>query len=211
VRNIRSKIAWLATVVVLAIAPAAHAGWTDNWDTIRQAASQLQSIEADFVQTRTLKILTRPIVSRGTLSYRRPADLRWEYASPVKSVVVMKGGNVGRYIKRNEGWVADSSAKLDAMKVVLGEINQWLSGNFSQSKTFRPELKTGDPAKVELVPVEEGLRKIISKIEITLGKDSGSVTSIDIYEGNEGKTHIEFTNAKYNQSIPDDRFGPPGQ
>jgi outer membrane lipoprotein carrier protein len=211
VTKLRSKIAWLATLVVLAVAPAAHAGWTENWDTIRASAGQLQSLETDFVQTRTLKILTRPIVSRGTLAYRRPADLRWEYTSPVKSVLVMKGGNVGRYIKRTEGWVPDSSAKLDAMKVVLGEINQWLGGNFSQSKTFRPELKGGDPAKVELVPIEEGLRKIITKIEITLGKDAGTVTSIDIHEGNEGKTHIEFSNAKYNQSIPDDRFGPPGQ
>jgi outer membrane lipoprotein-sorting protein len=189
------------------MAPVASA-WTDSWDTIRSSAQQMQSIDASFVQTRTLKILNRPIVSRGVLLYRRPADLRWEYTSPVKSVLVMKGGNAGRYIKRGDGWVADSSARLDAMKVVLGEINLWLGGNFSQSKTFKPELKAGSPATVELVPIEPTLRNIISKIVITLGKDPGTVQSIDIHEGNEGTTHIEFSSVKYNQPIADDRFGP---
>ena len=203
----RSMMAVVAAALVLAGSSVADA-WTENWDSIRSSAQQMQSIEANFVQTRTLKILTRPITSRGVLLYRRPADLRWEYTSPVKSVLVMKGGNAGRYIRRGDRWVADSSAKLDAMKVVLGEINLWLGGNFSQSKTFKPELKPGNPATVEMIPIEPTLRNIISKIVITLGKDPGTVDSIDIHEGAEGTTHIVFSNVKYNQPIADDRFGP---
>ena len=92
--KLRSFLAVVAAAVVLAASSAADA-WTGNWDSIRTSAQQMQSIEANFVQTRTLKILTRPIVSRGVLLYRRPADLRWEYTSPVKSVLVMKGATQG--------------------------------------------------------------------------------------------------------------------
>jgi len=199
----------MAGLGVMAFASQAFA-WAESWDAIRKAAQDVHTIQCDFVQTRTLKILNRPIVSRGTMAFRRPSDLRWEYTSPLQSVLLMRGGTAGRYIKRPEGWVTDSSAKLDAMKVVLSEINLWLAGDFNASKTFRPELHA-DPATattVELVPIDPSLAKIISRIVLKLGAKPGSVDSIEIQEGAEGSTRIEFSNVRQNAQIPEERFAP---
>ena len=186
--------------------------WHQDWDGIRKAAATVKTIETAFVQTRSLKILSKPLVSRGLLVYRRPDDLRWEYQSPVQTLLLVRAGNVRRLIKHGGRWVADAGARLEAMKLVLGEINLWLDGNFASSRTFRAMLRpasAGRPAQVELSPVDPSLTKIIARVAIVFGERPGTVAAIDIYEDNEGVTHIAFENPRYGGVIPDERFEPP--
>jgi outer membrane lipoprotein-sorting protein len=206
---------WLLAIAGFLAAGAAGAAppaWHQDWNGVRQAAAAVKTIETSFVQTRTLKILRKPLVSRGVMAYRRPNDLRWEYQSPLETLLVVRGGNVRRLIKHGGTWVPDASAKLEAMKIVLGEIGLWLDGNFTASKTFRPELRPADkgqPAHVDLLPVDPSLGKIISRIAILFGERPGTVDAIDIFEEGEGVTHIAFENPRYGQAIPDERFEPP--
>jgi len=58
----------------------------------------IKTIEAAFVQTRTLKILSHPW-SHEDHGYRRPSDLRWEYRSPLQTLLVVRAGNVQRLIR----------------------------------------------------------------------------------------------------------------
>ena len=198
--------------MLLSARPVAAATWYDDWASIRKAAASIKSIETSFVQTRTLKILTKPLVSRGIMAFRRPYDLRWEYQSPLETLLVAKGGNIHRLIKHGTTWVADVSGRMEAMKIVLGEINLWLDGDFSSSKTFRPELhpaRAGQAAHVALIPLDPSLGKIIARITIGFGERPGTVSAIDIFEEGEGVTRIVFENARFDQSIPDQRFEPP--
>jgi len=198
----------LACALLLAGTPALAAPPSTDWEEIRRAASSIKSIETSFVQTKALKILARPLVSRGVMAFRRPNDLRWEYQSPLQTLLVARAGSVQRFIKHGDAWVADSTAKLEAMKIVLGEINQWLNGDFTSSKTFRPELRK-TPSTVDLLPVDPSLAKIISRIVISFAERPGTVRAIDIYEGDAGVTHIAFENTRYDVPIPDQRFEPP--
>jgi outer membrane lipoprotein-sorting protein len=202
----------LLTCLLGADGPAPRAVWYQDLASIRQAAAQVQTLEATFVQTRTLKILKKPLISRGLLAYRRPNDLRWEYQSPLPTLLVVRAGNAQRLLKHGTEWVSDASARLEAMKLVLGEISLWLDGNFTASKTFRPELRPASkdqPAHVALFPLDPSLGKLISRIVITFGEQPGTVAAIDIFEQGEGQTHIAFADARYNQAIPDDRFETP--
>jgi outer membrane lipoprotein-sorting protein len=203
----------LAFALVLGTdAPAPPLSWYRDMESIRKAAATVQTFEASFVQTRTLKILKKPVVSRGLIAYRRPSDLRWEYQSPLAILLVVRAGNAQRLLKQGSQWVTDSSARLEAMRLVLGEINLWLDGNFGASKTFRPELRPASkdqPAHVALVPVDASLAKIISRITIAFGERPGTVAAIDILEEGEGATHIAFEKPRYNEAIPDERFETP--
>jgi outer membrane lipoprotein-sorting protein len=206
---------WLLAIAGFLAAGAGSAAppaWHQDWNGVRQAAATVKTIETSFVQTRTLKILRKPLVSRGVMAYRRPNDLRWEYQSPLETLLLVRGGSVRRLLKHGGVWVPDASAKLEAMKIVLGEIGLWLDGNFTASKTFRPELRPADkgqPAHVDLLPVDPSLGKIISRIAILFGQRPGTVDAIDIFEEGEGVTHIAFENPRYGQAIPDERFEPP--
>ncbi len=204
--------ALFAFVFLLAAEPAAPTAWHRDLATIREAAATLRTFEADFVQTRTLKILKKPLVSRGLVAYRRPNDLRWEYQSPLGMLLVVRKGNAQRLLKHGNEWVTDHGAKLEAMKLVLDEINLWLEGNFAASRTFRPELRPAtkqQPAHVDLLPLDPALGKIIARITIAFGEQPGTVSAIDIFEQGEGVTHIVFEHPRYNEPVSDERFETP--
>ena len=195
-------------LTALTISPPSHA-WAESWESIRHAARNARSIEADFVQTRKMAILKKPIVSRGTISFRQPSDLRWEYASPLQSVLIAHDGKIARYIRSGDAYTTDSSARLEAMRVVLSEINLWLAGDFNASKTFKPSIVPGPPLTVVLVPIEPALRDVISRIVLSPGEKPGTVDSIEIHEDGENVTRIQFSNVRTNTSIPDSRFARP--
>jgi hypothetical protein len=192
--------------------PAPSPAWHQDLASVHRAVSAIQTIQASFVQTRTLKILRKPLVSRGVIAFRRPNDLRWEYQSPLPVLLVVRAGEAQRLLKHGPQWVSDASAKLEAMKLVLGEISLWLNGNFAASRTFRPELRpaTRDrPARVDLLPLDAGLGKIIAHIGLSLGERPGAISAIDIFEQDEGVTHITFENPRYDEAVPDERFDTP--
>ena len=90
--------------------------WSDSWEGIRDASHRITSLEARFVQKKTLPILAKPFVSQGRFFYQPPAQLRWEYDSPVRSVLIMNGDAVKRYLKDQDKWREDAGAALPAMK-----------------------------------------------------------------------------------------------
>src|SRR6185503_6010624 len=44
---------------------------------------------AGFTEKKNLKLLARPVVSRGELYYNRPNQVRWEYLEPDRKVFVI--------------------------------------------------------------------------------------------------------------------------
>ena len=53
--------------------------------------SSILSLEADFVQTKTVALMNEPQVSTGHMTYRAPDYLRWEYRTPQAVVWEMDG------------------------------------------------------------------------------------------------------------------------
>lgn len=51
----------------------------------------IMSLEADFVQTKTIALMDEPQVSTGHLSYRSPDYMQWAYTSPQTVVWEIKG------------------------------------------------------------------------------------------------------------------------
>ena len=60
------------------------------------------SLEADFVQTKTVALMNEPQVSSGHMSYRSPDYMRWEYKKPQNIVWEVDGNksNVNPQIQK---------------------------------------------------------------------------------------------------------------
>lgn len=157
---------------------------------------------SDFTQKKHMKILSRPLVSEGKLFYISPKTLRWEYSSPVKSILIMNESSVHRYIVKDTGYETDRSVNLQAMRIVLDEITGWLNGRFEDNPGFTAELEKKKPGRIILTPREQSLSKTISRIVIEPSKEPGVIEKITIYESSDSCTVIEFKNVKLN-SDPD--------
>lgn len=160
----------------------------------------LQSIQADFIQEKHLKILVRPIISTGTFIFQAPQSLRWEYRTPVPSILLMHGSRVKKIIEKDGRLVEDKGMGLDSMQVVLGEISNWLDGRFSDNDMF--SVSFPDKRSVLLTPKEQALAGIISKIELKLADRKGLLDEVIIFEGPESYTKMIFKNRVLNKEIP---------
>nr|MBF0223694.1 outer membrane lipoprotein carrier protein LolA [Desulfobulbaceae bacterium] len=120
-------------LILLSLTSFCQAG---EWETISQNARQLKAVRAEFTQEKHLKILARPIISKGFFIYQAPGSLRWEYASPVKSLLLMHNGRSKKYIQRDDELVLEQGISLESMQIVLQEITHWLNGRFTDNPTF---------------------------------------------------------------------------
>ena len=54
-----------------------------------KAQRETGTLVASFTEKKELKLLARPVLSRGEFYYNRPNQVRWEYLDPDRKVFVI--------------------------------------------------------------------------------------------------------------------------
>lgn len=182
-------------------------GWGETWEDIRRDSSDIVSIKAEFSQYKHLKILTKPLVSQGRFYFQKPDSIRWEYSTPVKSILLMHKGSVKRYTQGSRGLVEDAGGALSSMQVVVQEIGLWSQGRFTESDHFQAELTGGKERKFILTPREKAFAAMIARIEIIPStQQKGAIKSVKIVESEGNYTLLKFTTVKMNEKIAESVF-----
>ncbi len=179
-------------------------GWADKPTGERDSAGKVTSVSAEFTQEKHMRILAHPLVSKGVLYYQTPESLRWEYQSPVRSILLMHNGKTGRYVQGKEGLIEDSGADLQFLQIVLQEMTQWLRGRFDENSTFTAKFEQG--RKIVLTPREKSVSMLIRRIELVLSDRAGLMESVTIYESQDSFTRLTFQNGALNQKIAESLF-----
>ncbi len=198
--------AWRRVVPVAALLAGALlcVAAADGWREIRDAARRITSIHADFVQEKRMPILARPLVSTGTLDYRAPDCLRWEYRTPIRSILLMYKGRVRRYFETDGRLTEDAGMDARAFNVVVQQITQWLNGDFDQNAAFKARLAPGP--RIILEPRDAAFAAMVRRIEVVLSERPGVIRSVTLFEPGEASTRIEFRNITVNRPVGDDVF-----
>ena len=180
--------------------------FADNFDQLRKDAPNIKTIKARFVQEKSMKILSKPLISQGLFYYVAPDSFRWEYLQPLRSIVIAYKGNTKRYIASGGKMIEDKTDGVQAMKIVLNEIAGWMSGKFDQNPSFAATLKEGAYTEITLTPVGKNMAGMIEKIKITLSKKEKAVKSVKIIESANAFTQINFSDVRINKVISDKTF-----
>lgn len=175
-------------------------------DTV-QPLVHVESVQADFVQEKQLPILVRPILSKGKFVFQAPGSLRWEYFTPIRTVLLMHDGHTRKFIEHNGEFVEEQGMGVDAMQIVLQEITGWLDGEITDTATFQAQVK--ENGLIVLLPREAALANIISRIELQLLGDSGLMESVTLHEGPDSLTRMVFSNGLLNGQVAAIRFTEP--
>jgi hypothetical protein len=172
------------------------------------AQARPKSIDANFIQEKEMKILARPLVSEGRLVFRAPDHLRWEYRSPIQSVMLMQNDAARKFTRQNGEWIEDKGVGLDAVPMILAQMTAWLEGRFVESDAaLFTAVRNGQT--VRLVPKEEGMRAVIASIELRLAGQGELIEAVDIRENADAVTRIRFKNIVSDQPIDDALFTAP--
>jgi outer membrane lipoprotein-sorting protein len=189
-------------LVIISLTSAA----ADNFDQLRKDAANIKTIKARFVQKKSMKILSKPLISQGLFYYVAPDSFRWEYLKPLRSVVITYKDDTKRYIASGGKMIEDKTGGVQAMKIVLNEIAGWMSGKFDQNPSFAATLKEGAYTEITLTPVGKSMAGMIEKIKITLSKKDTAVKSVKIIESANAFTQIDFSDVQINKVISDKTF-----
>lgn len=192
IRRMGLALAGLAGMLVLV-------GWADSLERIKEEVASVTAIKADFIQEKHLRMLDAPLISKGRLYFETPRSLRWEYRSPVRSILLMQDKTIRRYVEGGKGLVEQGSQGLEAMRVFLGEICLWMQGEFEGNPDFRTELKAD--RTVVLTPEKKAIAEVVERIALKLTDRPGVIKTATIYEDAETYTRIRFTETKINQPI----------
>jgi outer membrane lipoprotein-sorting protein len=194
----------LLTTGLLSAAPA----FSQDWNSLKEAFKNIRSVKADFLQKRSLQILTKPLVSEGKLFFYPPNSVRWEYLGPLRSVMLQKGSTVQVYNFSEGKWKPEMTQAVEARRMVLAEISQWFQGRFDESKAFKHTYSPGPPARIILVPVE-GVNRFIQRIEIVLSARPGVIDRVEMEEPGGSRTLIQFRNVDINSTFSSEVFERP--
>ncbi len=171
------------------------------------AAERVESVQANFMQEKNMAILARPLVSTGRFLFQAPDSLRWEYFTPLHSVLLMDNGQIRKFVEKDAAFVEERGMGLNAMQVVMQEITGWLDGNITDTETFLA--KQTDARRIILTPRDKTLAGIINYIELKLLDTSGLMESVTIFESEKSFTKMNFSDAKLNEQIPEISFRKP--
>ena len=194
----------LITVVVFSteMAPA------QDLTSLKEAFRNIRSVKAEFSQKRSIQILTKPLFSEGKLFFYTPDSLRWEYLSPLRTVMLQKGNTIQIYNFSDGVWKPEMAQAVESRRMVLAEISHWFQGRFDESKAFNHLYSPGPPERVILVS-GEGINRFINRIEIVLSVRPGVIDRVEIEEPGGSRTSIEFKNVEINSSFSSEVFEKP--
>ncbi|MBN1365175.1 MAG: outer membrane lipoprotein carrier protein LolA [Syntrophaceae bacterium] len=201
-KNYRNLYVFVCTLtgIFYIFSPLIHAA-ENNFEKLRRESAKIKTLQADFVQKKFMKILSQPLISEGRLYYAAPDSFRWEYFKPLKSVVINHENSSKRYVYSEGKMVEDKTGGVQAMKIVLNDVANWLSGSFDQNPSFKAIIREGASIIIILTPAENTMRDMIEKIEITLSKKTATVRSVKIIEDANSSTQINFRNIQINKAI----------
>ena len=189
--------------LVLALVCACPLAWGDEWEPLKKATASIETLSADFVQEKHLKILVKPLVSRGRFRFAAPGSVRWEYLEPIRTATLVHRGRVQRFLfsTQEDKFLRDMSATVEALRVVMEKLTGWMAGRFEQDDAFEAKLSPGERPKVVLEPKSKEMSRMIERVEIQFSDRPGVVSSVTIVENSDSSTLIRFENVKVNESI----------
>lgn len=168
---------------------------------INQVASNMKSMQCDFVQTKYVKLLNEKLVSRGKMYYQQSNKLRWEYVSPYSYTFLLNGSKVliGKG-KRNDVINVNQSKMFKEIARIM--MNSVVGNCLNDDKDFKTSLVGNSTEYVAtLYPQQKQMKQMFQKIILHFNKTKSTVSTVELIEKKGDKTIIELRNVKTNGTI----------
>jgi outer membrane lipoprotein carrier protein len=202
------RVGWCCASVLLGVAATvSRAADSDamfnRWFEVQ---TNLQSWSADFTQTRSLKVLSQPLVATGKVWVSVPGKFRWEIGQPAQTIALGQPDQlfiIYPKLKRAEkyslsgvpsGPLKDALALLDASlprdRATMEERFRLLSAT-----------ETNAILQMTLEPKSVSARKFIGEILIGFRTNDFSIAVTQMKFADGSSLRNDFTNAVLNQPI----------
>jgi outer membrane lipoprotein carrier protein len=170
------------------------------------AQTNLQSWSADFTQTRSLKVLSQPLVANGKVWVTAPGLFRWELGQPAQTIVLRQPDQlliIYPRLKRAEKYSLEGvppGPLKDALALMDASLPR---DRASMEERFRllSATETNSILQMTLQPKSASARKFISEILIGFHTNDFSIAVTELKFADGSGLRNDFTNTVLNQPI----------
>lgn len=192
--------------------PSARAGETNSvLDAWFAAQKNLHTWSADFVQTRTLKTLTRPLTAKGHIAFAMPNDFRWELGQPAQTIALRHGDEmfvVYPRLKRAERYPLGANTPAewrDTMSLLQAGFPRDRKEFDAQFQILSFKETNGD-WQLSLQPKSVFARRMMPELVIELATNDLSLASTELVFVDGSTMRNDFTNAILNPPLDKNMF-----
>ena len=172
---------------------------------VKENAKKTKTILSDFVQYKHLDFLTNDIKTEGSLIYKSPNFIKWEYKKPYNYIAIFKGNTI--HINDNGDKNSFDLSSNKNFKQFNKLIVSSISGNLFSDTDFNIDyFKLGNKYLVKFEPKNESFKSMINSFELFFDNKTFDVIEIKMNESDTDYTKISFINKKLNQPVSNDAF-----
>lgn len=174
---------------------------TEAIDEISKASQAVSTVQADFTQTKRLKMLNDAMVSKGKMWCTQPNHLRWEYLTPYASLFILNGEKVlFKNSKHSNTLNANRHKRIREMIRIMIPSN--LGKILTEKKDFHASIEnTENQYVLTMIPQNKEMKQMFTRIVLYYNRKQAVVTQIEMYEKNGDSTTIELSSIKKNTTI----------
>lgn len=176
----------------------------EKWLKMQQG---YDSVYAEFVQTRKLATLNRPLVYKGRMWVKRPNLFLWKMGDPALVMVLRKGDSYLYLDKeKNEAVrMGADSRYARQFKMMTGDMGENISEFEKRFRIRKTEVK-GGVYHVAFSPVNRQFRKRVPWLILSIHLRSNRMAGFEIHLEDKSVISTNFTRYSLNVAIPDSRF-----
>lgn len=175
-------------------------------EKIDKAASAMKSMQCDFTQTKSMKLLKREMKSTGMMYFRQPDKLRWQYTSPYDYTFIMNGDKVRIKSTKSTQDINVQGNKIfrQITNIILNTVT---GGGLKSASDFTVEVYKSDKGYfAKLYPKKKEVKQVYNVIEIYFNSSLTMVSSVRMIEKTGDETLVNLNNLKANASINEKMF-----
>ncbi len=173
---------------------------------VGEMAQKTKTMQCSFTQTKTLKMLSQKMVSKGRMAYSQPSKLRWQYVSPYQYTFILNGTKV--LMKSAQRKDVVDAAKSKVFREITAIMMSSVTGEcLTDKQRFKTQmLVDGNKWIAQLTPLKKEMKQMFSLLVITFDSKQLIATTVEMREKGGDNTIIELHQVKKNAAVSEEEF-----
>jgi len=163
-------------------------------------------LRATFVQQATIKSVNQTLTEEGTVYFKKPTRMLWDYSKPSHKKLVINPEKAWLYIPEDKIAYVQDAQKILSSKMTI----RFIAGIGKLKDDFHitfPEQNARDENGnylLSLTPISKDMG--IEKLQMKINKDTFHIMHFNFTDVYGNMTRLTFDHMKTNINLPDDMF-----
>ncbi|NWF56842.1 MAG: outer membrane lipoprotein carrier protein LolA [Syntrophaceae bacterium] len=207
---------WIILLSILAAALQTSSGgsWAFGQDgqalirAIDEQQKKIQTLAADFFQKKETSLAKAPLVSSGTVKFKRPDRVHFIYSKPEQMEMALEGKTIWIYYPIRSQAEKFSFAGNKRVTQYLEPVTGIFQKTFGQlAETYHIGYRGEELGHLycfRLQPKDDKVLQFLSRVDVWIDRASGAILRFEMIEANRDRLLLEFKDLQINPPLNDE-------